>query len=139
MMKPLIGFLTLTSRPTAATVIIDSLEIGKTPFRGRLPIGPHKLELKKENYLSHFETFTINEGKTQVLNIALKEIPSKDITPKLGLTEKSPKSKSKKWLYIGGGAAVLAGAAAVLILSGNGGSEQSPPQSQSLPEPPAFP
>jgi hypothetical protein len=138
-LKPLIGFLTLTSHPTAATVIIDSLELGKTPFRGRLPIGPHKLELKKDNYLSHFEAFTITEGKTHVLNIALKEVPSKDIAPKLRLTEKSPKSKSKKWLYIGGGAAVLVGAAAVLILSGSGGGEQSPPQNQSLPEPPSFP
>lgn len=144
----LTGFITLISQPSDAIIFIDSIEVGKAPYRGKLPIGLHELELKKQDYISHTETFTITEGEMQSLNITLNKVkPDKVVTtPDILVTHEAEeklasnpkKGKSKKWLYIGGGAAVLVGGAAVLILGGKNGGQDSNPDN-TLPEPPAFP
>jgi hypothetical protein len=143
----LTGIITVISQPSDARVFFDSIEVGKTPYHGKLSIGLHELELKKQDYLSHTETFTITEDETQTLNITLNKVkfdrivtePDILLTDKAKerLTTKPKKGKSKKWLYIGGGAA-LVGAAAVLILGGKNGSQESKTDNV-LAEPPAFP
>ncbi len=39
--------------PAGATVFIDGKKVGETPYDGNLPLGKHKLTLKKEGYYDH--------------------------------------------------------------------------------------
>ncbi len=52
-LKPLVGFLSLTSEPTGAEVVLDGGQVvGTTPLVNyEIPIGPHTYELRHENYL----------------------------------------------------------------------------------------
>jgi tetratricopeptide (TPR) repeat protein len=45
----------IKSDPPNADVFIDGKQVGKTPYEGNLPLGEHKLALRKEGYFEYTE------------------------------------------------------------------------------------
>ena len=74
---PITGYLNLTTSPTMASVKIDGKEIGESPLMEELLIGSHTVTASKKGYKVEEKTFTIKEGETTILPIALQE----DIEP----------------------------------------------------------
>jgi len=46
----LVGTLTVTSNPAGATLLIDGISAGTTPYKGDISQGEHSITLKKEGY-----------------------------------------------------------------------------------------
>ncbi len=46
----LIGTLTVTSNPVGATLLIDGVSVGTTPYKGDISQGEHSITLKKDGY-----------------------------------------------------------------------------------------
>ena len=74
---PITGYLNLTTSPSMASVKIDGKEIGESPLMEELLIGSHTVTASKKGYKVEEKTFTIKEGETTALPIALQE----DIEP----------------------------------------------------------
>ena len=71
--KPIYGFLEITSNPMQADVIVDGKNYGRTPkMINDLIIGNHKLELRKQGYVSLTKNITIKEGETLSVNEVLQ-------------------------------------------------------------------
>lgn len=64
-LEPLVGYLTIESTPTDASVFLDSTEyIGKTPMVAHpLPIGDHTYVIRLENYLETSKEIKIEVDK----------------------------------------------------------------------------
>jgi hypothetical protein len=145
-LEPKMGAIKVTTKTPNAKILIDSLDVGLTPYLGEFIIGKHFLEIRKEHFLSYKDTILIAEGQTFPLNISLQPDPVylkfvedslAAIKKRVQLREKK-KGKSKTWLFIGGGAVVIAGGAAILIMS-SGGTRETTETSKPLNEPPPFP
>jgi len=68
-MQQVAGTLTISTKPSGATIIIDGKEQAqKTPATISLPAGHHQLQLVKGN-LTHQETVDIRDGHISVVNI----------------------------------------------------------------------
>lgn len=68
------GFLSITSDPTNAEVILDDSNIGHTPISTyKLAPGYHKLMIQYKNYEAQSITVIIKENVVEKLNITLKK------------------------------------------------------------------
>lgn len=61
------GYLTVTSEPDSATVIVDGLLRGFTPLTLRLEEGSHEIELRKGSHLPQAYTRQIGDGDSLTL------------------------------------------------------------------------
>ncbi|RCV64226.1 CASH domain-dontaining protein [Methanophagales archaeon] len=70
------GFLTVTSTPSGAAIIIDDMPTGVlTPFTMPLQPGPHTLKLTLEGYHDWTEKVQITDGETTYAQATLTLIP----------------------------------------------------------------
>ena len=62
-MEPLVGFVSLESNPSGASVYLDGdNELGKTPlFQVELPVGEHTYQLRLDNYYPVEETLLVEQ------------------------------------------------------------------------------
>jgi parallel beta-helix repeat protein len=70
------GFLTVTSTPSGADIIIDDMPTGAvTPFTMPLQPGPHKIKLTLDGYEDWTESVHITDGETTYAQATLTMIP----------------------------------------------------------------
>jgi len=63
------GVIVIISDPSGAEIMLNGQKIGNTPFQGEVNAGNYQLELRKPLYQPNISTFSIEEGKTQTLNL----------------------------------------------------------------------
>ena len=80
-LTPTFGYLTVTSSPSGATVIIDGKEVGVTPLeKYRLSTGRHQITIGKDGYREENFTLTIEAGKEVEKNVELTPIQTTTAT-----------------------------------------------------------
>lgn len=62
----------IKSIPEGAELLIDGKKYGETPFDGNLPLGKHKLTLKKEGYHEHEQELSMTMNTPFSLELPLK-------------------------------------------------------------------
>ncbi len=62
----------IKTNPPGAEVFVDGKKLGETYFEGNLPLGKHKLEIKKEGYYSHEQALDMLMNHPSELEISLK-------------------------------------------------------------------
>ncbi|WP_437672931.1 PEGA domain-containing protein [Sorangium sp. So ce131] len=67
--------LRIESTPAGATVKIDSREVGKAPWEGRLPLGDHVIEVRAGGFFPAKQTVQIERRKQRELSVALERQP----------------------------------------------------------------
>ena len=70
---PIRGSVDISSVPAMADVYIDGKAVGRTPLVLDLLVGEHKVELRREGYVSKTQSIVVAEGKSSSLNIELRE------------------------------------------------------------------
>ena len=70
---PLYGGIQISSSPQRAEVLIDGKSVGETTYVGKLLVGEHLIELRKDGYTLVPQTVQIEEGKTKALSLTMKE------------------------------------------------------------------
>jgi tetratricopeptide (TPR) repeat protein len=68
--------LTVLSDPKGATVLIDELSRGVTPWTGELPPGPHRLTLRARNYRDNVQDFVLPTRHAIDLSFPLEQLPA---------------------------------------------------------------
>ena len=69
---PIVGSLVVMSTPAMAEVAIDGKVVGRTPLDlGDVVVGEHSVTISKIGYAPKTQKVTLDEGKTEVVNIAL--------------------------------------------------------------------
>ena len=68
--------LTVLSDPKGATVLIDELSRGVTPWTGELPPGPHRLTLRARGYLDGAHDFVLPARHAIDLSFPLEPAPA---------------------------------------------------------------
>ena len=108
-LQQIIGILSVECRPIGSDVYVDGRKIGTTPniFRD-IPVGQHRVEIRKEGYESLTKTVTINENEQASVTGTLKAIvasapsnPNSPSTPSSPSTPNSP-SSSKETFTVNG-------------------------------------
>ena len=76
--RPL-GGLMIVCEPGDAGVYIDDQYMGQVSALSRrplrLPAGPHRIEIRRDGFFSHFAEITIDEGVRQKLAVKLRKEP----------------------------------------------------------------
>jgi TolB-like protein len=118
--------LTITSKPSAAQVLINDKNVGTTPFSVRIPDGMAlNVKLEKKDYQTWQEQLTVTGDMK--LNPELKPVKG---------AAGDREGGSKTWLYVTLGAVVIGGGIAAAVLAGGGDDEPKPePVVNDLPNP----
>lgn len=66
------GQVEITSDPTNASVFIDGVELGVTPYKRTIFAGKHELTIRRTGHRSKNQSLTVNEGQKNTLNIKLE-------------------------------------------------------------------
>ena len=66
-----LGFLSVTSDPSAATVSIENFEGGVTPLTREMPAGEYTVVLSKEGSMKEKKNVLVKENETQTVHIKL--------------------------------------------------------------------
>lgn len=70
---PIHGSLDVRSNPRGATVYLDGVAIGETPFLvGKILEGPHYMEVKKEGYSVYTQDISVSEAQTTSVSCTLE-------------------------------------------------------------------
>lgn len=78
-LAPIEGGLNIISDPSKATVFIDGVEVGKTPYFGQhLKVGEKSVTLVHDGYKTYKESVTITDGKTASI-VAILEKGSDEV------------------------------------------------------------
>ncbi|MFB6248290.1 MAG: PEGA domain-containing protein [Salinibacter sp.] len=64
--------LAVRSTPPNAAVVLDSVDVGRTPLSGPVGVGEHALRLERDGFLPTRRTFTIRRGETRTLRDTLQ-------------------------------------------------------------------
>lgn len=73
-----LGFVEITSNIPESDIFVDDKSVGvfqKTPWKGNLPPGKHKIWITKEGYDEHFEEVNVVAGETATVTAALEGRP----------------------------------------------------------------
>jgi hypothetical protein len=70
--------LRVDSTPKGATVKIDSKEVGKAPWDGRLPLGEHVIEVSARGFVSAKQTVRLERRKQRELSVVLEREPDRE-------------------------------------------------------------
>lgn len=74
-LSPIVGSLDIAYRPIGADIYVDGKKLDTTPsVLTNIPIGTHKLEIRKGGYVSETKDITIFEGKTATLQGSLSPV-----------------------------------------------------------------
>ena len=66
------GQVEITSDPTNASVFIDGVELGVTPYKRTIFTGKHELTIRRTGHRSKNQSLTVNEGQKNTLSIKLE-------------------------------------------------------------------
>ncbi|MEM1031737.1 MAG: kelch repeat-containing protein [Myxococcota bacterium] len=58
--------------PATASVFVDSVEVGRGIWSGRLPAGTHRVEIRSEGFYPQTETVDLGDGQERLLEVALE-------------------------------------------------------------------
>lgn len=72
----------ISSEPTGADLLVDDKVVGKTPFEGDLPMGRHKLVLKKEGFGDVEKEIAIEINTPFVANFNMQTSPAGELVNK---------------------------------------------------------
>ena len=84
-LEPNFGLVSIQSEPAAAIVFINDLQVGKSPYQGRLSVGQHRVRLIQDKYYEKLDTINVTReariDKRYVLdprfgNIRIESYPS---------------------------------------------------------------
>lgn len=70
--QPLRGWLRVEPSPVGATVLIDSVEVGRGLWEGRLPEGPHRVDVLAEGFPYKTRTILLEGDARQILAVRLE-------------------------------------------------------------------
>jgi NOL1/NOP2/fmu family ribosome biogenesis protein len=70
-----IGYLSVTTVPESATVVIDDNHRGLTPFKTELEQGNYRLALRKAGYAEHQEVVAVQKGEEKTVSANLQILP----------------------------------------------------------------
>jgi hypothetical protein len=108
------GQVEITSDPTNASVFIDGVELGVTPYKRTVFAGKHELTVRRTGHRSKNQSLSVSEGQKSVLSIKL-EVGQDPVQVKY-VAENGPRPKWRIAL----GAALL-GVGVVGLVYGVGG------------------
>lgn len=73
--QPIYGTISVTSAPIGATVYIDGVEVGTTPFlKGEILVGKRKVEFRKQDYRPVTMDVEIKEGELTLFSTELSDV-----------------------------------------------------------------
>lgn len=98
------GQVVITSDPTNASVFIDGVELGVTPYKRTVFAGKHELTLRRTGHRSKNQTLSVNEG--QQTNLSIKLDVGQDPVQVKYVAENAPRPK---WRIALGGALIGVG------------------------------
>lgn len=116
--------LVLAGEPEGATVWVDGVEVGVTPFEGTFAPGKHEILITAKGHSEQKRKWTGKEGVSETLQYTLgKDVrgvdrvrrPGADVT---GLTRGEVLAEPFGWLGIGFGAATIGAGAVMIALNG---------------------
>jgi len=99
---PKVGWITIVSTPSGASVSLDGKTVGVTPITGtEVSAGSHSLRITKEGYEPYEKSVTVSSGEQSAVDATLTEIvtPTKTPTPTPTPTQ-SPIGGGKGWIRI---------------------------------------
>ncbi|WNG16357.1 PEGA domain-containing protein [Cystobacter fuscus] len=102
---------TLSSEPTGARVQVDGKARGVTPWRDRLEVGPHQLEVTREGYQPLRRDVELRPGEPLKLQLMLTPL-SKSAG---GIDSHLGQPRKRVWTWVAAGAAGVAAAGAVTL------------------------
>lgn len=70
--EPLEAQLRVDPTPPSASVWIDSVNVGRGVWLGRLKTGPHKIEIKAEGFLPETQQINLQQGVRETLEVSLE-------------------------------------------------------------------
>jgi len=122
---PKVGWITIVSTPSGASVSLDGKTVGFTPITGtEVSAGiAHSLRITKEGYESYEKTVSVSSGEQSAVDATLTEIvtPTKTPTPTPTATQ-GPIGGGKGWIRINAnvdGASAALGSEGCTITSGS--------------------
>ena len=71
-MYTLTGRLSVDYKPDGCEVILDAKTVGFTPLQIEVPVGEHRISIRKDYYESEMKFFTIEEGQDMLMDGILK-------------------------------------------------------------------
>lgn len=86
---PRLQRLKVLSTPGGARVVLDGVEVGKTPWSGELETGKHTIVLERPGFLPATREVTVTRGRPVALDVTLEE-PS--LTPASGSAPPPPET-----------------------------------------------
>jgi hypothetical protein len=66
-----LGFLSVTSEPSAATVSLDNVKSGTTPFTKQVPSGEYTVVISKEGYKESQKRVIVKDNETEKMHVVL--------------------------------------------------------------------
>ena len=67
------GTVNISSDPSGATVLIDGQDKGTTPLsRLAIPVGTHRIEIRREDYESQFQNIEVRGGRNPDVHVTLE-------------------------------------------------------------------
>jgi hypothetical protein len=79
--QPIYGTISVTSDPIGATVLVDGVEVGKTPLlKGEILIGKHKVEFHKPDYRPEVMEVEVKEGELTSFQAELSDVFNLSVT-----------------------------------------------------------
>jgi hypothetical protein len=66
-----LGFLSVTSEPSAATVSLDNMESGTTPFTKQVPSGEYTVVVSKKGYKESQKRVIVKDNETEKMHVVL--------------------------------------------------------------------
>lgn len=75
-LKPVVVAFAITSKPSKATVSLDGVVVGKTPWSGMVQVGLRTLELALDGFQTVTDSTLVEKGGKQTKAFTLVEIPT---------------------------------------------------------------
>lgn len=69
------GSLSVAASPAGATVAVDDLHVGTTPYRRDSFVGSHHVSIAAPGYSEHAATVAVDAGRETPLNVTLVKLP----------------------------------------------------------------
>jgi len=97
---PRVGWITIISTPSGASVSLDGKTVGITPVTGtEVGAGSHSLRITKDGYEPYEKSVTVSSGEQSAVDATLTEIVTPTPTPTPTPTQ-SPIGAGKGWVRI---------------------------------------
>jgi len=111
--RPLTGYLSITTNPSDAVVYLDGQQVGVSPVQLlTVAAGEHRVRIVKTGYLENARVVRVGAGLAKNVDVRLTRTAAESAAAGQ-VVSRTGGGGSKKWLYIAvaGGAAAAAGVA----------------------------